>query len=664
MKDKSHRTECNLEAAPNNVRRVRRLISWALLLPAALALALPKGFAQTPQAEPDRVPKWLPAAHEHALSVPVQSNAQQITPATIPALQNSPDQAGWLGVYQPGGSTATAGNAFFQTLGTNGVTCFTCHQPSMDMSFTPLNAQVRYAKYGLKDPLFVMVDGANCPSDNPFKPSSFSQTLFRGNTRIFLPIPPNAQFSVSVADDPTGCENDPAWGIAATGDVSLYRRPLPATNTIFKNIVNSSPRLHCLPPANGLGTTGYTGSMTAGSNTLTLTTAPERTLFIGEPVLVVGAGTVNPPNGGINLNLLVTTVAGVTSSTVYTLAAPAVNTVNGIPVNTKGSANGELGIGESCDNIMWDGREPDLSSQFIDATLIHAQATATPTATQIQQGVSFQNGLFTAQSSDLWAGDLSKNGATGGVLAMPGLYPDGQDSVAGKTQLATFDLFNAWSNPPGGPIQSSKRKSINNGEFIFNSVVMQLTGIAGFSDKIGPGEGLLASCNTCHNVKNVGGEALYHVVNTGVASGAFVAHPSDLPLFTLTCTSGDMCQPTAPGETCYDSSSGGAPYPPLPSNQCSPQAPCIVTTDDPGRALISGNCDDIGSFITPALRGIGARAPYFHDGSAATLEDVVTFYNNRFAMCVPATTGGTCTPEPEGLTASQITDVANFLRSL
>jgi cytochrome c peroxidase len=45
-----------------------------------------------------------------------------------------------------------------------------------------------------------------------------------------------------------------------------------------------------------------------------------------------------------------------------------------------------------------------------------------------------------------------------------------------------------------------------------------------------------------------------------------------------------------------------------------------------GRFVISGNALDIGAFRTPSLRNIGLTAPYFHDGSAATLEDVVRFY--------------------------------------
>ncbi|MFL6214276.1 MAG: cytochrome-c peroxidase [Blastocatellia bacterium] len=45
-----------------------------------------------------------------------------------------------------------------------------------------------------------------------------------------------------------------------------------------------------------------------------------------------------------------------------------------------------------------------------------------------------------------------------------------------------------------------------------------------------------------------------------------------------------------------------------------------------GRFLVSGNTLDIGAFRTPSLRNVELTAPYFHDGSAATLEDVVKFY--------------------------------------
>ena len=46
-----------------------------------------------------------------------------------------------------------------------------------------------------------------------------------------------------------------------------------------------------------------------------------------------------------------------------------------------------------------------------------------------------------------------------------------------------------------------------------------------------------------------------------------------------------------------------------------------------GRFLVSDNAVDIGAFRTPSLRNIELTAPYFHDGSAATLADVIRFYN-------------------------------------
>ena len=47
---------------------------------------------------------------------------------------------------------------------------------------------------------------------------------------------------------------------------------------------------------------------------------------------------------------------------------------------------------------------------------------------------------------------------------------------------------------------------------------------------------------------------------------------------------------------------------------------------DPGRSAISGNRQDKGAFRTPTLRNIALTAPYMHDGSMKTLEDVVDFY--------------------------------------
>jgi len=60
-----------------------------------------------------------------------------------------------------------------------------------------------------------------------------------------------------------------------------------------------------------------------------------------------------------------------------------------------------------------------------------------------------------------------------------------------------------------------------------------------------------------------------------------------------------------------------------------------IFSPDPGRALITGIVDDptlehVNAFKISALRGIRHTAPYFHDNSAKTLEDVAAHYAKFF----------------------------------
>jgi mono/diheme cytochrome c family protein len=54
-------------------------------------------------------------------------------------------------------------------------------------------------------------------------------------------------------------------------------------------------------------------------------------------------------------------------------------------------------------------------------------------------------------------------------------------------------------------------------------------------------------------------------------------------------------------------------------------------------------------YRTTPLAGVWQHAPYFHDGSAATLEDAVTAYDTRLSL---------------GLTPAQVADLAQYLKSL
>jgi cytochrome c peroxidase len=81
---------------------------------------------------------------------------------------------------------------------------------------------------------------------------------------------------------------------------------------------------------------------------------------------------------------------------------------------------------------------------------------------------------------------------------------------------------------------------------------------------------------------------------------------------------------------------------------------------DEGRAAITGKAEDGGAFKTPTLREIARTAPYMHDGSLATLEDVVDFYDR----------GGGANPnldrelQPRRFTADEKRALVTFLDSL
>ena len=74
------------------------------------------------------------------------------------------------------------------------------------------------------------------------------------------------------------------------------------------------------------------------------------------------------------------------------------------------------------------------------------------------------------------------------------------------------------------------------------------------------------------------------------------------------------------------------------------------TSSDPGRALLTGfvggpgPLDDWDKFDVPGLRGISRTAPYFHNNSAATLEEVVDHYIEFFKRVVVLTPPGTISP--------------------
>ncbi len=144
----------------------------------------------------------------------------------------TPDASGLLRTFVSTGAIDTD-NAFFQSLGSNGRSCNTCHQLANGWSVTPDSIRQRFNASQGTDPIFRTNDGSNSPAadvhDVAARRRAYSMLLTRGVLRIGIGIPANAEFSLTAVDDP--------YGHASAADLSLFRRPLPATNLGFLTAV-------------------------------------------------------------------------------------------------------------------------------------------------------------------------------------------------------------------------------------------------------------------------------------------------------------------------------------------------------------------------------------------------------------------------------------------
>jgi cytochrome c peroxidase len=250
----------------------------------------------------------------------------------------------------------------------------------------------------------------------------------------------------------------------------------------------------------------------------------------------------------------------------------------------------------------------DLAHQAVDATLGHAQATAAPTSEQQQAIVNFETSLSVAQIFDFRAGYLQSDGATGGPVSLSSqsFFIGINDSFPASFHLnptgapftpVIFALFDQWLVNQDHDFDDGRRASIARGQALFNSKPINISGVAGINDALGI-DVLPGTCGTCHDSPNVGNHSVSAPLNIGVGDLNSPLDVSYLPVITLR------------------NKTTGA----------------VVQTTDPGRALITGSWADFGKVKGPILRGLSARAPYFHNGSANTLMDVVNFYDRRFGI--------------------------------
>ncbi|HVD33355.1 MAG TPA: hypothetical protein VNC19_07235 [Gemmatimonadales bacterium] len=445
----------------------------------------------------------------------------------------TPNAAGQMGTVSTTG-TIDRGNAFFQSLGTNGRSCGSCHFQANAFGLSAEAVRAVFATTGGTDPLFAPVDGANCPSvTSADGAAGHSLLLNQGLIRIGLAVPAGAEYAITAVHDPYGCalRGSPA-------EASVYRRVLPTTNLLFLSAVMWDGR-ETVQPLTDRNT--FTSNLRAG-----------------------------------------------------------------------------------------------LLHQAMDATLGHAQAASSPTPAQLNAIVDFELALSTAQQTDNAAGVLQAQDGTGGPAALaaapyfPGINdPLGDNPTGAAFDPSAFTLFESWKDLSNSGPFAEPRKVVARGEAVFNTHPLTITGVAGLNDALGVAA-INGTCTTCHDTPNVGNHSRPLPLDIGTSHVA--GHESDpqvlaalgrlsmpdLPVFQVACQTG-------------------------------PLAGMVRYTSDPGRALISGKCADIGRLKGPILRGLAPRAPFFHNGAAATLTEVVEFYNLRFQI---------------GLTNREKADLEAFLRAL
>src|SRR5579863_5776037 len=163
-----------------------------------IAMVLFLAVSANASAQSDRppIPHWAAVVHRLALKVHdtggPASSIGVFPPAIEQTLQN-PDPTGVVETYNLNSPTDTSTNPFFQSLGTNGRACATCHEPRSGWGVSAASIQARFDQSNGTDPIFRVVDGATCPSDDvstlAAKRDAYKLLLSKGLIRIFLPLP-------------------------------------------------------------------------------------------------------------------------------------------------------------------------------------------------------------------------------------------------------------------------------------------------------------------------------------------------------------------------------------------------------------------------------------------------------------------------------------------
>jgi hypothetical protein len=267
-------------------------------------------------------------------------------------------------------------------------------------------------------------------------------------------------------------------------------------------------------------------------------------------------------------------------------------------------------------NMMADARAGTLAIQAESAYHDHQAGTGHLSQEQLNRIIAFESQVYAAQVWDKNAKDLVESGSP--VALGPQNLLREPAGVLNSPAKPVFLSFDKWKT------DTAFRQSVARGNDIFLNRTFWVRDVAHINS-IGLGNPAKRSCAVCHNAVMSGMDRAPGWVDLGTSNYPTWTEPKtenepgQLPVFKLTCRS------------------DAKPHPFLGR---------VIYSSDPGRALITGKCADIGAITMGQFRGLAARAPYFSNGSAKNLMELVDYYDRRFDM---------------RLTTQEKEDLVNFL---
>lgn len=256
-------------------------------------------------------------------------------------------------------------------------------------------------------------------------------------------------------------------------------------------------------------------------------------------------------------------------------------------------------------NLMADARAGTLDEQMTDAAATHMEMASLLSRDQKRMIADFIGRIYVAQQVSDKGGPLDANGAVGG----PAKLRDSRAGALGSIGIPVWGEFAAWegltaANAPGvSASQLAFRQSVARGARVFREKTFLITDSAGINSPVGFGNPVRNSCVFCHNMSQMGNDVAPGQVDLGTTTQPFADPWEDLPLFRVTCL-----------------------------KEPHPHYGRTIFTYDPGYALTTGRCADLGKITLQSMRGLAARAPYFSNGLAKDLRGVIDYYERRYSI--------------------------------